>query len=288
MKIGSREVFDCLEVAFDLKKVLFVFLGAAAAFLGAMLLLWLGNIPKNFALAVILQVIAAIYFYIVMIGVCGGTSIMVYKELTTGEKLSVKDAMSFSTKNLLALALSPVVWLAVSAVVLLAEYAVFMIGKFSAGQIILSLLTVPVILLNAFLLLFLLFGTLLLFEIIAVDGASALSAVGKLYALTKKAPLQILMCLVPVSIVGVLAGAFAFTIFLGSNIISLVIFGSASGLFAAMAAVEIPSFSPATQAAWAIFSFFVSILSGLIISYLFVFLKTSCVSIYMSVKERIK
>jgi|GEM_PF-1974327 len=288
MKIGSNEVFDCIEVAFDIRKAVFVLLGAAAAFAGALLLLWLGSASGNSALSLAAQLAAALYFYLIIVAVCGGTSIMAYKELTTGEKISVKDALDFSKKNFLSLVLSPVIWLAAPALVLLAEYVIFMTGKFAAGQIVLSLLTVPVMLLNAFILLFLLFGALLLFEIITVDGASPLASVNKLFALTRKASLQVLMYLIPVLIVGSFAAAAAFGVFLGANILSLALLGTASGLFAEMAAVEVPAFSPAAQMSWSIFSFFVSVISGLILAGLFVFLKASNIAIYLSVKERIK
>ena len=287
MRFSVNEVFDSLEIAFDIKKVAFVYIGALIAVFGAALILWLGNITGNLIVSIIFQLIAVIFFYIVFVVVSGGISITNYKELTSGEKLSIKQALSYCKENIVSLFASPLLLIISIAAVAGIEYIIFLLGRHSIGQIVLSIFSAPILILNIALILMLIFGLLMIFEIIAVDASSPVGTIKKIHTIIRKAPLQVIMYFAPVMVIGMLVVVSIVGIFFGALLLTLTLVGSASGIFAEMAAADVASFSLHTQIAWTIFSIFASILGGLILSFPFVFIKACALSIYLAIKERI-
>lgn len=287
MKIGIKDVFDCLEISFDLKKVAFTLGGLLVGMIGMFALLWIGGIPNNVPVFLICQLAGLLFALVCYVLVMGAVSIMGYKELTSGEKVSVWQALGTAKDNIWSFLLSPLAVALAVVLILAMEYVVFMLGRLAAGQIILSLLSIPFVLLNILLILALVIGYILVFAIVASEGSGVLSTVNRIYTAIKKAPLQIAMGVALVVVVGTPVVLVGYGALLGGVVATLAIFGAASGIFADMAASEIPSLSSSTQAAWSIFGFFVSLLAGMLGAFILVYIKTSAVSIYLNIKDRL-
>lgn len=288
MKYCLSDVYDSLEIAFDIKKVLFQFIGILLALTGLFLLLWAGGLAGNPLVSMSAEILGIIFYYLVVVSVAGGITFISYKELTSGEKISIKDSLLFVKNNWFPITVSPLLLLIAASVVFLAEYVIFMLGRLAAGQIVLSILSAPIILLNAAVILFTVLGIFIMFSIIVSEGTGTIATLNKTYVTLKKAYLKLLMALAPTLIIGSLVLIALFMSLAAGIVISLSIFGSSSGLFMELAAIEVPTLSTSMQAAWMIFAGFAALLISLLGSYKLVFLKTAAVSIYLKVKEDLK
>ncbi len=287
MKFGLNEIFDALEIAFSVKKAALVLVGLIVALLGSALFFWLGTLSSGL-LAWLANAAGTVLLYVLVMWLHGAVSVMAYKELTSGEKIEPVQAVSLAKSNLKSLLLTPLMAVLAAALVLGIEYLVFMLGRFYAGQLAISLISGILIFVNAAVILGLIIGFFLITEMITVDASGPVASFKKLLDVAKKASLQAVMYFVPVLLIGagvVISGSM---LLFSSTLVSLSLFGTASGIFADMAASEVPTFSVYTQASWAIFSVFTGLLSGLLLSFAIVFVKTSCISIYLSLKQRLK
>mgnify|MGYP001001388634 CR=1 len=288
MKFGISEVFDCLEVAFDRKKILFQLIGTALAAGSVFLFSWIGILTGNYVGSNIFNIIGLIMAFVLTAFTFTGVSRMAYKELTVGEKISVKDALEFSKKNTLSVILSPIMIAAAGGIVILAEYLVFLLGRFSIFQVIISIFSIPVLLINAVIILTLATGLFLVYPIIAVDGSGPFKTSKNILSAVISAPVKVLSgaalaALIGIPVISVLGGI----LFL-ANISTISMFGTASGIFEAMRATEIPFVPTTTYVAWSIFLVSLSVLSGAVLSFALVYAKTAAVSIYLSIKNYLK
>lgn len=288
MKFGVSEVFDCLDVAFDRKKIVLQLAGIALAAGAVFLASWVGGSTGNGLSANILNITGIIAAFLIMVVVFTGISRMAYKELTVGEKLSTIEALKFSKKNLISIISSPVIIAAAAGVVFLAEYLVFLLGRFSIFQIIISVFSVPVLLINAVIVLVLALAAFFIYPIIAVDESGALKTSRKILSAAVSAPVKILSGLALTALLGMpVILSLAGILFL-ANISTISMFGTASGIFEAMRATEIPFIPTTTYIAWSIFLVSLSALSGAVLSFALVYIKTAAVSIYLSIKSSLK
>ncbi len=289
MNFGLREVLDSIEIAFDKKKVLYMFLGIVVSVLVFVLVVYIGGISGNGIVSAVSQVLGIILSFVIIALVNGAVSRTAYKEITSGEALSAKDALAFSFRNFWALVLTPACIGAAALLVLVAEYAVFLLGRIEVLSIVFAALTIPVIILNIFVITFILAGIETSFAIIAADETGVLKSAGKTFTLFKKAFIQYLSGVAVILLVGIPVLLMLAALLLGSGLLSLYLFGWASGftslLSAAADGAPIPYLS---QIAWSVFGIFALVLTLLLGSFKLVFLKTSLVSLYLSLKEKIK
>jgi len=288
MKFGISDVFDCIEISFDRKKIVFQLIGTAIAAGAAFLGVWLGSMSSNAVIASAAQLIGFVVAFLSIIVTLTAVSRMSYKELTTGEKLSAKQALEFCKKNISSIIITPLLVVLAAALVILAEYLVFLLGRFAVGQIFISIFSGPVLLINALIALLLTMGIFVMYPIIAVDESGPVKTLRKMFAVITSAPMQVLMSsslatIIIVPVIASLAGLLSV-----ANITTITLFGAASGIFAEMAATEIPAIATPTYIAWGIFVFSLVALSGAILSFSLVYVKTTAVSIYMNIKGRIK
>lgn len=288
MKFGVSDVFDCIEISFDRKKIVFQLIGTAIAVGAAFLGVWLGSLSSNGVVASAAQLIGFAVAFLSMIVTLTAVSRMSYKELTTGEKLSAKEALGFCKKKISSIIITPLLVVLAAVLLLAAEYLVFLLGRFAVGQIFISVFSGPVLLINALIVLLLTMGIFVMYPIIAVDESGPVKTLRKMFAVITSAPMQVLMSsslatIIIVPVIASLAGLLSV-----ANITTITLFGAASGIFAEMAATEIPSIATPTYIAWGIFVFSLVALSGAILSFSLVYVKTTAVSIYMNIKGRIK
>lgn len=288
MRFGLDEVLDNLLISFDIKKVSLQFLGVFIALLCFFLFSWVANYISMPWLSIAWWSLGGTIVYVLFMLIHGALTSTIYKELTSGEKLDFKQSFSQSKKNLRAMVFSPIIFAVGLLIILGIEYLIFMLGKISAAAVLLSVFTIPFILLNALLLLAAFIEILLIVEIIIIDEAQIISALRKVINIVKKAPIQVIGNYGLVLIVGLIFAIITGGLLFAGSIITLSMFGSSSGLFAQLSATEIPFLPRAMQISYSIFSISMSIILGFLISYLFVFLKSNSVSIYLSIKDKIK
>ncbi|MEK7376785.1 MAG: hypothetical protein AABZ57_06460 [Candidatus Margulisiibacteriota bacterium] len=288
MRLTLEELFDGFEVAADIKKISLVFAGSAGGWLCFMLFVWLGGLMKNdIALALFSLVGYAINFVFCAIALSSSNR-MVYKELTTGEKLTLKDGFEFTKKNIGSVVLSPVVILLVIALALAMEFLLFMFGRFELGAVIISLLTAPAIMLNTLLLACAVFGSILTLAIISVDESGIIVTAGKIYKIARQASIPFIMYMSLALILGIAATAIIAFIFILAATITVLLFGTASQIFINLSAMDIPSLSLPLQAATLISVISIYLLAGLVFSYPAVLLQSFATSVYLKIKELVK
>ncbi|MFA5103728.1 MAG: hypothetical protein WC527_00900 [Candidatus Margulisiibacteriota bacterium] len=288
MKYGVSEVFDCLDVAFDRKKILLQLAGIAISVGAVFLSSWIGGQIKNDLTANIINILGMVAVFLIMATIFAAISRMAYKELTVGEKLSQKEALAFSKKNLVSIIFSPVIIVAAGGAVLLAEYLIFILGRFSAFQIIISIFSVPVLLINAVIALTFALAVFFIYPIIAVDESGPIKTSRKILSAAVSAPVKVLCGSALTALLGIPVILSLASILFLANISTISMFGTASGIFEAMKATEIPSIPVTTYVAWSIFLVSLSALSGAVLSFALVFTKTAAVSIYLSIKSSLK
>ncbi len=286
MRIGFNEAFDALEVSADLKKIAFFFAAGLLALGGGRLLLWLGSITANPALSFVLNAAAALYLYTIWVIATAGISLMSYKELTSGEKISILATLTFCKKKAKDLMLSPLALAAVIALAAGVEYLLFWLGRFGILQIIFSIISAPVILFNVFCLFAVICALFLIIPIVVVDDCGPISATKKILSAAKSSWIQILMFIVPLVLVGLVVIASAAGLLSFAAALTLALFGSASGIFAELSKMDAAAISMQTQIAWQIYSFFAIVLGGAVFAFMAVFIKTAAVTLYLGIKER--
>lgn len=288
MRFGINEVFDCLDVAFDRKKIVLQLAGMAIAAGIVFLSSWLGGLAGNGLITSIVNIAGLIGAILVMAVVFAAISRMSYKELTVGEKLPAKEALAFSRKNLASIILSPVIVIAAGGAVLLAEYLVFLLGRSSLLQIVISVLSAPILLINAVIVLAFVLAAFFIYPVIAVDESGPVKTSRKVLSAAVSAPAKVLSGAALTVLLGLpVILSFSGILFL-ANISTISMFGTASGIFEAMKATEIPTIPQTTFIAWSIFLVSLSALAGAVLSFALVYIKTSAVSIYLSIKSSLK
>ena len=288
MKFGINEVFDSLEVAFDGKKVSIAFVGILLTILVSLVSAWVGTMASNAIVYVVLQIVSFLILLAIIACADGAVGYMAYKDLTMGEKLSIKDGLAFSKNNIKTLLLTPITIGIVFIVLFFVEYLILLLAKIPALQIVLSIFTIPVVLFNAILILAAVISVLMMFAIIAVDASGPVSNAKKIYSLVKNAPLQTFASIILSVIIAAPVLIGILLLLFGADVISVALFGSASGIFADMAAMDIPVLAGSAQISWAIFAVFASLLSLYAFSYVLTVIHTCAVNVYLSLKEKIK
>lgn len=288
MKYGINEVMDCLEVAFDRKKILFQLAGIALSAAAVVLFSWLGGLAAPGLAANALNLTGAFVAAAIMAVFLTGISRMSYKELTVGEKISPKEALEFSKSNILSLLLTPVALAASAGAVFLLQYAIFLLGRFSLVQVVISVFSAPVLVLNAVMILFLGAASLFIYPVIAVDESGPFKSSRKVLTAVFYAPAKLLAGVTLSALMGIPVILSLAGLLFTANILTISMFGSASGIFEAMKHTEIPFIPATTYAAWSVFLVSLSVLSGAVLSYALVYTKTAAVSIYLSMKNSLK
>ena len=288
MRLTLEEIFDGFEVAADIKKIALVFAGSLIGWVVFMLFMWVGGLMKNDIALVLFSVTGYVINYVFCVTALSSSNRMVYKELTTGEKLTVKDGIEFTKKNIGSIIFSPVVLFLIIAAILAVQFLLFMFGRFDFGAVIISLLTAPAVMLNALLLACAVFGSVLTLAIISVDESGIIATVTKIYKIARQASIPFIMYMSLALILGIAATAIIALIFILAVTTSILLFGAASQIFINLSAMDVPSLSVPMQVATFISVISIYILAGLVFSYPAVLLQSFATSIYLKIKELVK
>ena len=288
MRLTIEELFDGFEVAADIKKIALVFSGTILGWVIFMLFVWLGGLTKNDIVLGVFSVVGYAIYYLFCVTTMASSNRMVYKELTTGEKLTVKDGFEFTKKNIGSVIFSPLALFLVITLALAVEFLLFMFGRFDFGAVIISILTAPAVMLNALLFACAVFGSLLTLAIISVDESGIIATVARIYKIARQASIPFIMYMSLALLLGLAASAIIALIFVLAVSITVLLFGTASQIFINLSAMEVPSLSLPLQAATIISVLSIYLLAGLVFSYPAVLLQSFATSIYLKIKELVK
>ena len=288
MRLTLEELFDGFEVAADIKKISLVFAGTVLGWFIFMLFVWLGGLAKNDIVLALFSFAGYAINYVFCVIALSSSNRMVYKELTTGEKLTVKDGLDFTKNNIGSVIFSPVVIFLTIAAILAAEFLLFMFGRIDFGAVIISLLTAPAVMLNALLLACAVFGSILTLAIISVDESGIIATARKIYKIARQASIPFIMYMSLALILGIAATAIIAIIFILAVTLSIMLFGAASQIFINLSAMDVPSLSLPLQAATVISVISIYLLAGLVFSYPTVLLQSFATSVYLKIKELVK
>lgn len=287
MKFGIDAILDSFETSFDLKKLVYQLAGFIIALIGFVLFSWLGSLPKNDPGMIIGTLLGVIFLYSVLMLTSGAVCRMIYQESSAGKKITAREAMDFARSKAAPLILSPVVLILLLIVLGIVEYLIAKIGGFPVGDIILSLLTAPLILINLIALLALFYGMFLTAAIVAAEESGVMDTVGKIYTAVRQAPLHLitytalawLICWV------VLLGVIG--TFVGSVIVTAVVFAPVAlkALEAMSTTLDIPL---TIKIAGVLAGLSVGVMAALVLSYPMVVFQGISTTIYLAIKERLK
>ena len=287
-KINISDVVDCLEISFDIRKILLEAIGLILSILILLAFFFIGNIANNGFISFVSYLIG----FILSIFSFGITSVaiskMAYSELSIGEKLNWKEAISFSFKNWTKILLSPIIVLLIVAIFYFVQKLFFLLGNIPALAVIISIFTVPIVILNALLILFLALSTTFIPAIISVDNLSPIKIITRIYEILKTSTIKTYSYIALLSLIGgqvLLSGAIILYL---ATFIPFLIFSSSTGIFSAIYATELETFPVSISFAWVIFVLSILIILLAFISYSIVFLKTSLVNFYHSIKGNLK
>ena len=285
MNFGIDKLMDTFEMAFDLRKMFFQLAGVVIALLGFFIFSLLGSGIKT--LEILFYVLGGLWLYLVLMLTNGGTCRMFYVELSSREKSTLAQTLTFIKEKTLALIGSPLLLLLSVALMLAVEFGlVWIIGKIpTLGEILNALLCLPIFILNTLIAFLLLFGTALAVAIIAADELKAADTVKKIFEVVKKSPIYLILYYS-------FATLFLLLVILGVLVIYLLSLSITSGIFwPVAAALATGTLLPATlsnKIAFIILFSILAFISALVFSYLLVLIQGINTSIYLSIKERMK
>ena len=186
---GLDTIFRAIDVALDRRKLTLAFLGALAIIIGTGFFAYLAGTVNDGASAVIFLVMAGLAAWTLNALFSGALACMSWHDLTTGRKFTMVEALTFSSQHILSFALSPLALGVVGVAVVLAEVLLFMLGRIDhIGELLVSVLFLPTVIVNALLMVGVVGGSWLVFPIIAESGTDPIKTVRRVVDVVYRAP----------------------------------------------------------------------------------------------------
>ncbi len=146
--------------------------------------------------ALLFTAFGAILAWLAVTLTIGAVTRMSLNDLTGRPSMSVSEAAQYAFRRLPEFALAPLALAALVAIVVLAEVVVMLVGRVGGvGQVLASLLFVPAVVVNLFLIVLVLFGNSLLFPIIVDRGRGVFGGISYLLKLMRKTPGRVIFYL---------------------------------------------------------------------------------------------
>lgn len=189
--LGVDLLFRAVDVALDLRKLALGFGGLLAAAILAALTLWLvGQAAGESALLVIaVSLIGALALWVALTYVTGALSRLALLELAEGERVEIRPALAYAWRHLFSFLLSPLALLVGLVLVVVVEGILLLIGRIDyLGELVVSLVFLPLVLANLAVFLLAFFGTGLSFPIIADRGGGVRDTVAQVWAIVRRMP----------------------------------------------------------------------------------------------------
>lgn len=287
MKVTLNEILDCMEVSFDIKKVGIVFLSLITITLVGMVIQYFKSI-FGYNLITYLLLLSFVILLLTLVSLVSITICkLLYQELTIGERISLKSALIFAKDKLIRALSGLILFLIVGAIIYFIHKVIFLFGSILPLQLVLSLFTAPLILIDSVLLIFALVILAQFFPAISIDEMNIVTTFLRLFKIAKKLAVRMLASLSISVILGVMMIAPVFLAVVVSNLFILVLFIEGGSIFEALSATELPTLAIPTYYALKIFVVSSALVFIGFLSILMVFLKAICVNFYIKIKSSI-
>jgi hypothetical protein len=197
---------QAIDSALDRNKLIVaaggILLSGVLGFLGLLIASSLFADSLVLAVAFILASAAVMWIFVSL--TTGSITKMSYAHLTDQPPVTIREALNFAWRRLPELALTPIACLVVVAVIGLAETIVMLVGRIDyIGEIVISLLFLPALALNLFLIVLVGFGSALIAPTIVDRGRGVTGTLQCVFELIRRIPGQVALYL---SLSGLLTG----------------------------------------------------------------------------------
>ncbi|MFH0887323.1 MAG: hypothetical protein V1843_04065 [bacterium] len=215
MKFGIDKIIETFELAFDMKKMVFMLVGLIIAALGIIL----NSLVNN----VIVGLLGAIWHYVFLMLTLGGVCFLIYQDLKGKGKSSIKDAIDFVKNKAVALIFTPLVLLLGIALVVLIEFGVVWVLSLipMLGEILVALIIIPMLIINVVLAMALFLGNALIPAIIAVDDSGIPATITKIFEVVRGAPILLISYLFIAMIIATFAVVGVVLVYVGGLFITV-------------------------------------------------------------------
>lgn len=217
-------MFRAIDVALDLRKLLFIAVGLGITGLAVQLCGSL--VGQGGSLAVLGLLLMVVVFWVGFTIVMAATARMCYTQLT-GDATSWREGVNFAVERLSTAVFAPLVLVLSVFLAVIAELVLSFLGRIPLlGELLAAVAFVPLLLFNALLLVILLAGGWLIFPIVASDRVGAAGAVGEVVRLVRTAPIHVVLYWLLSAFLGGVVAAIVIVL----TIISLVVTSSVVGV----------------------------------------------------------
>lgn len=237
---GLDLIFQAIDVVLDPKKLGLALLGFLLASLVGAIFFWLfGRVFLDSpVIGIVLGLMGTILLWIVFVFLMSTITRLILTELLTGEQGTIRKALQYAIRHLAASLFSPLVLTIGLLLIMVAEGVILLLGRIDyLGEVVVSLLFLPLVLLNLAILVVAVFGTVLTFPVIADRGSGILDTVSTVLTILRRRPGRVIAYMMLASAVSLLI--FLFVLYLLSSALyltsSLVIVGMEPGKFSAVA-----------------------------------------------------
>jgi hypothetical protein len=204
--VGFELILEAFDVSLDVRKIAFAIGGLFVTGAVAGLLLYLALAVDSELLAVVLLVLAGLAAWILASLVYGTVAKMSYDDLSRRPAQGWRSALGYMARRLLTLLCSPLVLQIAIVLIVVVEALVLLLARIPyVGELWASLLFLPLVVLNLFLILLSYLGVWLIPAVVAGEGGGIIDTLRRIQRAVRRAPGRILVYLSVTVVLGVLA-----------------------------------------------------------------------------------
>lgn len=204
--VGFELILEAFDVSLDVRKIAFAIGGLFVTGAVAGLLLYLALAVDSELLAVVLLVLAGLAAWILASLVYGTVAQMSYDDLSRRPAQGWRSALGYMARRLLTLLFSPLVLQIAIVLIVVVEGLVLLLARIPYfGELWASLLFLPLVVLNLFLILLSYLGVWLIPAVVAGEGGGILATLRRVQQVVRRAPGRILAYVSITVVLGILA-----------------------------------------------------------------------------------
>ena len=228
--VGFELILEALDASLDSRKIAFAMGGLLVTGAVIGLLLYLAQAVDSGLLTIVLLVLAGLAAWILAGLVYGTIAKMSYDDLSRRTGHGWYSALGYMTRRLPTLLLSPLVLLIAIVLIVVLEGLVLMAGRIPyVGELWASLLFLPLVVVNLFLVLLSSVGVWLVPAVVAGEGGGILRTLGRVRQAVRRAPGRLLAYLSIATVLGVLAALIVVPLAYGATLSTMALTTVAMG-----------------------------------------------------------
>jgi hypothetical protein len=234
---GLDLLLRAVDASLDRRKLLVTLAGTALAGLAAFLAFLIADSIQyeSVPLFVLFAVIGVILVWVIMSLTFGAVTQISYADLAGRNPVTVREAARYALRRAADFALAPLALLFVVALVGLAEVIIMLIGRVPyVGELLVSLLFLPALVLNLFLVVVVSFGSSLIYPVIVDRGRGVAGTLMHVLVVIRHAPARVAFYLGIAGLLAAIATGVLWLLLSGALILTMQ---------ALMAGLGLPKFS---------------------------------------------